>query len=264
MQPPSARRTPESPPRTEIGQAIRVAGLGLARVPSERPWRRRRYASIHGRGTPHPQPRPALSISGPGASIGAWVTRWPKACPVVVGSGSAVGMGLRFDHVSCEAPERRPRMTTTANERTEANRETVRDAFEAWRDGTSPITDPFAPGMVWRIEDWSLASSEYRDQQRFVDEVLTPFAARFAASSDPFRPVAIRSVHPRWRHRDRALGQARHRQRRRTVREQLRPVHEDARRPGRRRHGVLSTTASRSTTSGIEWSPNSAQSAAMR
>ena len=86
-------------------------------------------------------------------------------------------------------------MTSSTNERTEANRETVRQAFEAWRDGTSPITDLFAPEMVWRIEGRSRASREYRDKQQFVDEVLAPFAARFATSSEPFRPVAIRSVH---------------------------------------------------------------------
>jgi ketosteroid isomerase-like protein len=77
---------------------------------------------------------------------------------------------------------------------TEVNREIVTRAFEAWREGTGPITDVFAPDMVWRIEGHSLASREYRDRQEFVDEVLTPFGARFAAG-EPFRPVAIRSVH---------------------------------------------------------------------
>jgi ketosteroid isomerase-like protein len=72
---------------------------------------------------------------------------------------------------------------------TEANREVVRRAFEAWQQGTAPITDVFAPDMVWRIEGHSAAAREYRDRQEFVDEVLAPFGARFAASSEPFRPV---------------------------------------------------------------------------
>jgi len=76
---------------------------------------------------------------------------------------------------------------------TEANREIIRAAFEAWREGTAPIADVFAPGMVWRIEGHSLASKEYRDKQQFVDEVLAPFGARFSAG-EPFRPSAIRSV----------------------------------------------------------------------
>ena len=84
--------------------------------------------------------------------------------------------------------------TEGPNARTEANRQAIREAFQAWRDGTRPITDVFAPEMVWRIEGHSLASGEYGNKQAFIDEVLTPFGARFASSSAPFRPVVIRSV----------------------------------------------------------------------
>jgi uncharacterized protein len=77
---------------------------------------------------------------------------------------------------------------------TETNREIIRQAFEAWRQGTSPITDVFAPGMVWRIEGHSAAAREYRGTQQFVDEVLAPFGARFAGG-EPFRPVIIRGVY---------------------------------------------------------------------
>ena len=77
---------------------------------------------------------------------------------------------------------------------TEANRQTIRAAFEAWQAGTGAIADVFAPDMVWRIEGHSLASREYASRQAFVDEVLAPFAARFARG-EPFRPVRVRSVH---------------------------------------------------------------------
>jgi ketosteroid isomerase-like protein len=77
---------------------------------------------------------------------------------------------------------------------TERNRRTVHEAFAAWQDGTAPITEVFADDMVWRIEGHSAASREYATKQQFVDEVLAPFAARFAAG-EPFRPVAIRAVH---------------------------------------------------------------------
>jgi uncharacterized protein len=77
---------------------------------------------------------------------------------------------------------------------TETNREIIRRAFEAWRQGTSPITDVFAPGMVWRIEGHSAAAKEYRGTQQFIDEVLAPFGARFAGGQ-PFRPVTIRGVY---------------------------------------------------------------------
>jgi len=77
---------------------------------------------------------------------------------------------------------------------TETNREIIRQAFEAWRQGTGSITDVFAPGMVWRIEGHSAAAREYRGTQQFVDEVLAPFGARFAGG-EPFRPVTIRGVY---------------------------------------------------------------------
>jgi uncharacterized protein len=81
-----------------------------------------------------------------------------------------------------------------ASNHTEADCQTIRSAFDAWRDGTGSITDVFAPEMVWRIEGHSLASKEYESKQQFIDEVLTPFGARFS-TSDPFRPVTIRSVY---------------------------------------------------------------------
>lgn len=49
--------------------------------------------------------------------------------------------------------------------------------------------------MVWRIEGHSFVSKTYDNKQQFIDEVLAPFGARFASSSDPFRPVTIRSVY---------------------------------------------------------------------
>ena len=61
------------------------------------------------------------------------------------------------------------------------------------RQGTGAVTSVFAPGMIWRIEGHSAASQEYGSRQQFIDEVLTPFGARFT-TSEPFRPVTIRSV----------------------------------------------------------------------
>src|SRR3954466_16296869 len=77
---------------------------------------------------------------------------------------------------------------------TESNRQAIREAFEAWQAGTPPITDVFAPDMVWRIEGHSVASGEYGSRQEFVDGVLAPFGARFAGG-EPFRPARMRSVH---------------------------------------------------------------------
>jgi ketosteroid isomerase-like protein len=82
----------------------------------------------------------------------------------------------------------------TTNDHTDTNRETISRAFEAWQEGTSAITDVFAPEMVWRIEGHSVASKEYATKQEFVDEVLAPFGARFSAG-ERFRPATIRSIH---------------------------------------------------------------------
>ncbi len=86
-------------------------------------------------------------------------------------------------------------MTEATNDQTEANRTTIREAFEDWKEGTGAITDVFASEMVWRIEGHSFVSKTYDNKQQFIDEVLAPFGARFASSSDPFRPVTIRSVY---------------------------------------------------------------------
>jgi ketosteroid isomerase-like protein len=77
---------------------------------------------------------------------------------------------------------------------TERNRQIIREAFEAWRDGRAPITDVFAPDMVWRIEGHSIASREYGSKQEFIDQVLAPFGARFS-TAEPFRPVDIRGIY---------------------------------------------------------------------
>ena len=129
-------------------------------------------------------------------------------------------------------------MTDTPATRTEANRNIIRQAFDAWHQGTGSITDVFALGMVWRIEGHSAASKEYGSKQQFIDEVLTPFGARFTAS-EPFRPVTIRAVYADgdtviviWDGRGIA-GDGR------AYREQLRLDHEAGWRQGRRRHRVL-------------------------
>jgi uncharacterized protein len=84
-------------------------------------------------------------------------------------------------------------MPETSGTHTEANRAVISQAFDAWQRGTGAIAEVFAPGMVWRIEGHSAASKQYQSKQQFIDEVLSPFGARFSAS-EPFRPVVIRSV----------------------------------------------------------------------
>jgi hypothetical protein len=95
-------------------------------------------------------------------------------------------------------------MTEGHTHQTEANRQTIREAFESWENGTDSITEVFTPEMVRRIEDT--------------------------------RP--LESVR-----RDRALGRPGDRERRGRVRQQLRLVSEDARQQGRRRDRLLRVRA---------------------
>ena len=85
-------------------------------------------------------------------------------------------------------------MTEISASATEANRRIIRQAFEAWRQGTGAISDVFAADMIWRIEGHSVASKVYSSKQEFIDEVLRPFGARFTTEK-PFRPITIRSVY---------------------------------------------------------------------
>jgi uncharacterized protein len=50
-------------------------------------------------------------------------------------------------------------VTATADT-TESNRQTIREAFDAWQAGTGAVADVFADDLVWRIEGHSLASRE--------------------------------------------------------------------------------------------------------
>jgi ketosteroid isomerase-like protein len=65
-------------------------------------------------------------------------------------------------------------MTTSTDSKTEANRQTIREAFERYKQGTAPITDVFADEMTWRIEGHSAVAGQYASKQQFIDEVLVP------------------------------------------------------------------------------------------
>ena len=81
-----------------------------------------------------------------------------------------------------------------------ANREIITGAFAAWMNGSGSVTSTFADDMTWEITGNSAASRKYASARQFIDEVLSPFGARFSAE-DPFRPVAIRAVYE-----DQSLG----------------------------------------------------------
>jgi ketosteroid isomerase-like protein len=52
-------------------------------------------------------------------------------------------------------------MTQTIEAQTEANRQSITETFEAWRDGTGTLRHTLATDMVWRIEGHAAVSREY-------------------------------------------------------------------------------------------------------
>jgi uncharacterized protein len=74
------------------------------------------------------------------------------------------------------------------------NRDIVTSAFEAWSAGEGYVTSIFDENMTWEIVGRSVVSRTYANAQRFIDEVLEPFGARFDPDA-PFRPVNIRGVY---------------------------------------------------------------------
>lgn len=74
------------------------------------------------------------------------------------------------------------------------NRRLVQEAFDAWQAGTALITDILADDLTWDVEGQALAAGTYRSKAAFVEQVLAPFAARFA-HGERFRPVSVKSIH---------------------------------------------------------------------
>jgi ketosteroid isomerase-like protein len=85
-------------------------------------------------------------------------------------------------------------MTNTNIAQTEADRQSMIETFEAWRDGAEPFHDTWATDMVWRLEGHSIASRDYASKHEYLEEFVKPFGARFLPSQR-FRPTNIRSVH---------------------------------------------------------------------
>jgi uncharacterized protein len=78
---------------------------------------------------------------------------------------------------------------------TVANKDRVERALNGWRDGTGSITDLFSSNIRWTIVGNALVSGTVVGKQDLVEKILKPFGARFSASMDRFRPVAIKGLY---------------------------------------------------------------------
>lgn len=78
---------------------------------------------------------------------------------------------------------------------TAANKRKVEAALAAWSNGTGNIMDLLSDDVRWTIVGNSLAAGTTVGKKVSVEKVLAPFGARFAKSSDKFRPVEIKGVY---------------------------------------------------------------------
>jgi hypothetical protein len=81
----------------------------------------------------------------------------------------------------------------TRQNETESDRAAMTAAFETWRDATTPVTDIFAPEMIWEIVGHSAGSRVHVNKKESIDEVLAPFG-RCLSTTDALRPVTIGRV----------------------------------------------------------------------
>ena len=71
-----------------------------------------------------------------------------------------------------------------------ANRETVARAFAAWAKGSGSVFDILSDDMVWTVTGVGGVADTYEGKQRFVTELVEPFAARLER---PLKP-AVRGL----------------------------------------------------------------------
>ena len=71
------------------------------------------------------------------------------------------------------------------------NLKKVKDAFEAWRNGTGSPFQLLKDDATWTIVGNSVAAKEYKSRKEFIDQVIAPFNARMAKPLEP----AIRAIY---------------------------------------------------------------------
>ncbi|MDB5610156.1 MAG: hypothetical protein JWP25_7056 [Bradyrhizobium sp.] len=78
---------------------------------------------------------------------------------------------------------------------TAANKRKVEAALTAWKNGTGNIADLLSDDIRWTIVGNTPASGTFVGKTDLLEKVLKPFGARFSASADKFRPIAIKGIY---------------------------------------------------------------------
>jgi ketosteroid isomerase-like protein len=86
-------------------------------------------------------------------------------------------------------------MAQSASDVTSSNKQKVEAALSAWSNGTGSVLGVLSEDIKWTVTGNSLISGTTVGKNELNEKINGPFGARFAHSTDKFRPVAIKGVY---------------------------------------------------------------------
>jgi ketosteroid isomerase-like protein len=76
------------------------------------------------------------------------------------------------------------------------NKQKVKNMLAAWKDGQGQaLMELLSEDIEWTIVGKSLVAGTTRGKTELREKVLGPFGARFAKSSERFRPVTVHGIY---------------------------------------------------------------------
>jgi uncharacterized protein len=90
----------------------------------------------------------------------------------------------------------RPAASAQTDTQSNHNKQRVRNMLEAWKSGRgTALMELLSDEIEWTIVGCSVAAGTTKGKRELHEKVLDPFGARFAKSSERFRPVAIQGIY---------------------------------------------------------------------
>lgn len=86
-------------------------------------------------------------------------------------------------------------MAQSIQEVTASNKRKVEAALTAWSNGTGSLLSILADDIRWTIFGNSLIAGTTIGKNELNEKINGPFGARFAHSTEKFRPVAIKGIY---------------------------------------------------------------------
>jgi len=89
-----------------------------------------------------------------------------------------------------------PKATAQSDSDTVAlNKRNVEAALTAWSNGTGSVLTVLSEDIKWNVVGNSLISGTTVGKNELNEKINRPFGARFAKSTDKFRPVSIKGIY---------------------------------------------------------------------